>query len=93
MKLDKRTVLVAVAVLAFAWFAANNQGGGIIPNPFAPQRPDRPVLKFIARVAKTFLWVAVFAEGRPHDQAGHSLHVVQAKVGPDAREYLDHGDL
>lgn len=90
MKLDKRMVLVAAAVLAFAWFAAHNNNGGIIPNPFVPQRPDRPVLKFIARVAKTVLWVAVFAEPRP---AAHGHHVVQARLVDGGREYLDHGDL
>lgn len=88
MKLDKRTMLVAVVVFAAAWFVANNRDGGI-PNPFVPQKPDRPVLKFIAKVAKTFLWVAVFAEPKPQ-AAPH--HIVQAKVGPDGHEYLNHAE-
>lgn len=89
MKFDKKLVMVAVAAFALAWFVSHNEGGGIIPNPFVPQKPDRPVLKFIAKVAKTFLWVAVFAEPKPH----HVHHVVQANVGPDGAEYLEHGDL
>lgn len=88
MKVDKKLVLVAVAAFALAWFVLHNEGGGIIPNPFAPQRPNRPVLTFIIKAAKTFLWVAMFAEPKPQ----HVHHVVQA-VGPDGTEYLEHGDL
>lgn len=91
MKVDKKLVLVALAAFAFAWFIANGQPGGIIPNPFVPQRPDRPVLKFIVRAAKTFLWVAMFAEPKP--QTHHVHHVAQATIGPDGHECLDHGDL
>lgn len=85
MKFDKRMVLVAVVAFAAAWFVANGRDGGVIPNPFVPAKPDRPVLRFIAKVAKTFLWVAVFAEPKPSE---HRHHVVQARP-----EYLDHGDL
>lgn len=91
MKFDKKLVMVAVAAFAFAWFVSHTDNG-IIPNPFVPQRPDRPVLKFIAKVAKTFLWVAVFAEPKPQ-HGHHAHHVVQAGVGPDGAEYLEHGDL
>lgn len=90
MKFDRKLVLVAVAAFALAWFVSHNEGGGIIPNPFAPQRPDRPILKFIVRAAKTFLWVAMFAEPKPEH---HAHHVVQATTGPDGTEYLEHGDL
>lgn len=91
MKIDKNVVLVAVAAFALAWFMASNQGGGFLPNPFVPARPQRPVLAFLARVAKTFLWVAVFAEPRPDQPPRH--HVVQATIGPDGHELLEHGDL
>lgn len=90
MKPDKRMILVAVAAFAIAWFVSHNHSGGIIPNPFVPQKPDRPVLRFVAKVAKTFLWVAVFAEQRP--QFSHRHHVVQATIGPDGHEYLDHAE-
>jgi len=88
VKLDKNIVIAAVAAFALAWFMCHSDG--YIPNPFVPQRPDRPVLKFIAKVAKTFLWIAVFAEPKPQ-QPPH--HIVQASVGPDGTELLHHGDL
>ena len=33
-------------------------------NPFSP-KPQRPVIKFLARLAKLGLWVTVFAEPQP----------------------------
>jgi hypothetical protein len=33
-------------------------------NPFHP-KPDRPVARFIARLAKLGLWITVFAEPQP----------------------------
>lgn len=88
MKLDKRTVLMIAAALAVGFFVARNDGDSVIPNPFAPQKPDRPVLKFIARVAKTFLWVAMFAEEKPPmpDYRDH------AGIGPDGHQVLNHGE-
>lgn len=88
MKLDKRMVVIAVAAFAIAWFVATNQGNSVIPNPFVPQKPDRPVLRFIAKVAKTVLWVAVFAEPRPQPQS----HYVQTQIGPDGHECLNHAE-
>ena len=89
MKIDKNLVLVAVAAFALAWFVAHSRDG--IPNPFAPEQPDRPVLKFIAKVAKTFLWVAVFAEPKP--KCPPATHVVQSRIGPDGHEQLNHAEF
>lgn len=89
MKIDRNIVLAAVVAFAIAWFLAHASTGDIIPNPFVPQKPDRPVLKFIAKVAKTFLWVAVFAEPRP-EPTHH--HYVQASVGPDGHALIDHAE-
>lgn len=91
MKIDKNVVLVGVAAFALAWFIASNTGDGFMPNPFVPARPKRPVLAFIAKAAKTFLWVAMFAEQKPEHATHH--RVVQASIGPDGHEYLEHGDL
>lgn len=87
MKIDKRMVLVAVAAFALAFFIAKSPDG--IPNPFAPEKPERPFLKFVIRAARTFLWVAMFAEPKPEVPANH---VVQAKIGPDGHEYLNHAE-
>lgn len=90
MKIDKRIVLTAVAAFAVAWFVAHGDGG--IPNPFVPEKPQRPVLKFVAAVAKKLLWVAVFLEPRPQVPE-HPQHLVHSTVGPDGHEFLNHGDL
>jgi hypothetical protein len=50
--IDRKTVLVVVVALACGYFVANWQ---------TSQASDRPVLRFIARAAKTFLWVALVA--------------------------------
>lgn len=88
MKIDKRMVLVAAAAFAIAFFVSQNGGSSPIPNPFAPARPDRPVLKFIARAAKTFLWIAVFAEERPADPH----YTAHAAIGPDGHQVLNHAE-
>lgn len=87
MKINKNMVLVAIAAIALVWFVSH--GDGNVPNPFAPQRPDRPILKLIVRAAKTFLWVAMFAEPKPQP----AYHVVQTSVGHDGSELLQHGDF
>lgn len=88
MKLDKNVALAAVVAFGLAWFVATNTTDSIVPNPFVPQRPDRPVLKFIAKVAKTFLWVAVFAEPRP----AVPTYRDHAAIGPDGHQVLNHGE-
>lgn len=91
MKIDKNIVLAAVAAFALAWFMCHSDG--TIPNPFVPQRPKRPFLQFLAKAAKTALWVVAFAEPKPTDlSANHSHHIVRATVGPDGVEMLDHSE-
>lgn len=60
MKVDNKTLLIAVLGLAFAWYAI---GPGSSPPEPGPN--DRPVLRWLARAAKTFLWLAVFADPPP----------------------------
>jgi len=88
MKLDKRMVLLAVAAFAIAFFVAQNPGLSPIPNPFVPARPDRPFLKFVAKVAKSFLWVAVFAEERPVAPQYRD----HAAIGADGVQCLNHAE-
>lgn len=88
MKLDKRMVLVAVAAFAIAFFVAQRPGEGPFPNPFAPARPERPFLKFVVKAAKTFLWVAMFAEERPADPPYRD----HASIGPDGVQCLNHAE-
>ena len=76
--------LVSIAVLvaaAVTWAAATSDY-----SPIKPQQ-DRPVLRFLARLAKTGLWVMMFAEPPPADQA----YVVQSRVDSEGHRVLNHG--
>lgn len=74
--------IVAAAVLA-GWLFQDPAG------PPSPQPPDRPVLRWIARAAKSLLWIAIVAEGPPSETARQS--VVHARVGEDGYQTVDHG--
>ena len=73
-------ILVALAAI-YVW------NGGRLPGPTPPQ--DRPILRAIAKIAKTFLWVAVFAEGPPPESAPQQM--VRAHIGEDGHPTLEHG--
>jgi len=83
MKENKNLVVAAVAAAAIGFWLASSPA-----SPFAPQRHDRPVLRFIAKVAKSFLWVALVAEPAP--EAVEETYLVHAKVGPDGQPELNH---
>lgn len=80
-----RATLVAGLVVAFAvGFAAAS-------SPYSPikPRPDRPVLRFLASVARTGLWFMMFAEPAP---AGEPAHLVHHTIGDDGYQRLQHGE-
>lgn len=78
--IDRRTAFAIVAAFAVGYWAAS---------PTTPQPPDRPVLSWIARAAKTLLWVAAFAEQPPeHHQ---DARIVQHAIGADGYPVIDHG--
>ena len=82
---QKQIVAAAAAILIGGVVLGSLAGGrGPKPHPWAPEK-DRPVLKFLARIAKTFLWVALVAEKNP--TARHN--VVQATSGADGYQTLD----
>ena len=84
MIVDRR--LLTAFVVAFAigyWYA----GHGAAPTPPAQ---DRPILKMIARVAKTFLWVALVAEPPPAGPQDRQL-VHAPPVAEDGYAIVDHG--
>lgn len=61
---------VGIVCIAAGWWCLRSPA-----SPFVPEKPkDRPVLKFIARVAKFGLWIALAAEKQP--------------VEPDARQAI-----
>lgn len=84
MKFDRSTVLTCiVAVMLWSW--ATGTGDGPSPRP----RPldDRPVLRWIARAAKTLLWVSLMAEKPPAEQ----MYTVAVHADENGRPALDHG--
>lgn len=54
--LDKKLILVAVAIFVGGWFLGQAGAGGSLP--WAPKK-ERPILTALARIAKMALWVMV----------------------------------
>lgn len=79
----KRTHLayLCLACMAAGWWLASSESSPVNPEP------KRPVARLIARLAKTFLWVAVFAEPTPEQHA----QLVHARIGGDGQPMIDHG--
>lgn len=84
--IDKRIVYAFVLGCVFCWWL--NTGRGPSPSPFNPlpdvPQNDRPVLRLIAKAAKTALWVMLFAEEQPQPQ------MVQHVIGDDGHPVIDH---
>lgn len=59
-------VAACVACLLVGYLVACVPGFDPV-NPFVPKRPDRPIARFLARLAKVGLWVMVFADPPPQD--------------------------
>lgn len=78
----KTVVLACVASIALTWFALTN-GTGVYPPP--QPEPDRPILAAIAKIAKSLLWIAVFA-----DPPERSYPVVQQTIGEDGYPTVSH---
>lgn len=86
MKASERNLVIAgIVCLAIGWWLASSPSSPVRPDP----EPRRPVLRFIARVAKSFLWVMMVAE-RPPQQP--QAHIVHARVDADGHQVLNHGE-
>lgn len=75
-------VLAGIAGIALGWFAATSPVSPVKP------APERPVLRFLARVAKLGLWAMAFAD--PPPTATH--RVVHARVDEHGQRVLHHGE-
>lgn len=64
----RRIIVAVVAAAAVTWAAATSDLSPVKP------KPDRPVLKLLARVARLGLWVAAFAEPQPASAEGLVYH-------------------
>ena len=81
---DMRKISIAVLVaVAVTWCAATSDYSPIKP------KPDRPVLRFLARVAKLGLWVMWAAEPQPQPTENLVYHA-QA-YDREGNRVLDHG--
>lgn len=80
-KLVAGAAAVLVAGVLLGSFLTNR---GPTPHPWAPAKP-RPFLQAVARIAKTFLWIALVAEKSP----ALERPVVQAGIGADGYANLD----
>lgn len=76
-------VIAGILGIALGWFAATSPASPIRP------APDRPVLRFLAKVAKLGLWVMVAAEPPPKQET--RCYVVHARVDEDGNKVLNHG--
>jgi hypothetical protein len=63
--MSKRTLVAVGAACLIAGYLISCVPGFDPVNPFVPKRPDRPVARLLARMAKLGLWVMVFAEPAP----------------------------
>ena len=84
MSKQQLTYVVGACILCsvVSWWAATSDYSPIKP------LPTRPVLRLLARLARTGLWVMMFAEPAPQADQQHLVH---ARVDGDGHQILDHG--
>jgi hypothetical protein len=83
--MSKRSILlVGLACLAIGYLVSTVPGFNPI-NPFHPQ-PQRPVINFLARLAKLGLWVTMFAEPQQPQQQYAARH------GDDHKSMICHSE-
>lgn len=76
----KLLVMSGIAGIALGWFAATSDYSPIKP------APERPVLRFLAKVAKIGLWALMFVEQPPRQQ------LVHARVDDNGDRVLNHAE-
>jgi hypothetical protein len=74
-------VVVGLVAVMLTWWAATSDYSPVKPEP------QRPVLRFVQRLARLGLWAMMFAEQPPAEQA----YVVHARVDADGHRILNHG--
>ena len=76
----KQLALVCLACMAAGYWLSSSPSSPVNPKP-----ADRPVLRWIAKAAKSLLWIALIAEPPPKEA------LVQQRIGDDGFPVLDHG--
>jgi hypothetical protein len=74
-------VVVGLVAVMLTWWSATSDYSPVKPEP------QRPVLRFVQRLARLGLWAMMFAEQPPAEQA----YVVHARVDADGHRVLNHG--
>jgi hypothetical protein len=74
-------VVVGLVAVMLTWWAATSDYSPVKPEP------QRPVLRFVQRLARLGLWAMMFAEQPPAEQA----YVVHARVDENGNRVLNHG--
>lgn len=90
MKFDRNTLFAcALCAILGAWATSGGRDDSW-PGPGPGPRPhdDRPVLKWVARVARTLLWVSLMTDTPPQD---NRVELVHARVDGNGEPMLDHG--
>lgn len=84
---QKKLAAGAVILVALTWWAATAQESPVRPKP---PRPERPVLKFLGKVAvlaaRLGLTALVFFEPMPHD--ADEIQLSHAAIGSDGYQVL-----
>ena len=83
MTIDRNSAFVIIAAFALGFWASSSSSSP--PSPAT----DRPVLRWIARAAKSFLWIALVAEQPPAEQPDHRLYQAP-EIGADGYQIVDH---
>lgn len=87
--LDRRTLWIAVACLAFGWWLGSSPSSPVNPRP----QPDRPVVTAIARLARIAarwgLWAAMLADDQPQQ---YEQRVVRNMYDSDGHPVVDHAE-
>lgn len=91
MRLDRKTILTCVACVIL-WNWATGTGGDSRPTP----RPldDRPILRWVAKTARTLLWLSLVAEGPPECEPcpPTDQRLVHSTIGDDGYPQLNHAE-
>lgn len=82
-KVMQTLVIAGILGVAVGWFAATS--------PLSPIKPERerPVLKLLAKLARTGLWVMMFADPPPKDSTHRIVH---SRVDDEGHKVLNHSE-
>ena len=82
--MDRRLLTAVVVALVVGYWLASS-------NDITPKPADRPVVRWIARAARSLLWVALLAE-KPPEEPQPDHHVARAAaIGDDGYPIIHNG--